>query len=256
MSTVRTSPPEIDMRWRPLFPLAAVSAIVVTVLIPIQAAVFILIPPPHSVQAYFTLFQHNPFVGLLDLDLLLTLDYLAMIPFYVALFASIERIARAWAALALITGLFSLVLYLFSREATFSMWQLSAQYAATHNATDRAALIGAGQTLLTFYNGGTFGISYLLGAASTLIFSVVMLRHQVFGRLPGIVGIITGITMLVPANVGPVGIVIALLSLIPTIVWLIVLARAFLRYSRMPASSGHDTAPTHVPTQPEVRTGG
>ncbi len=35
--------------------------------------------------------------------------------------------------------------------------------------------------------------------------------------------------MLVPANVGMVGLVVAMLSLIPTMLWLILLARAFHR---------------------------
>ena len=39
-------------------------------------------------------------------------------------------------------------------------------------------------------------------------------------------------TMLVPPNVGPVGLVVAMLSLIPTAVWLILLAR---RLRRVPA---------------------
>jgi hypothetical protein len=60
-----------------------------------------------------------------------------------------------------------------------------------------------------------------------------MLRNPMFGRLVGIVGIVTGITMLVPPNVGPFGIVIALLSLIPTAWWLILLSRAFLRRLRV-----------------------
>jgi hypothetical protein len=232
--------PEIGTEWRPVFRLAALSAVIVTALIPIQAIVFILFPPPRTVAEYFTLFAHNPFLGLLDLDVLLTLDYLVMIPLYVALFASIVRIARGWATLALIAGLLSVILYLFSREATFSMWLLSSQYAAAHTVAEQTALMGSGQTLLTLYNGGSFGISYLLGAASTLIYSAVMVRHQVFGRLPGIVGIVTGIMMLVPANVGPVGVVVALLSLIPTIVWLILLARAFFTVSR---HAGAETRP-------------
>lgn len=215
-----------------MFRLAAFAAVLVTVLIPVQALVFILIPPPQTVPEYFVLFERNPLLGLLDLDLLLTIDYLAMIPFYLALFVSIERVARTWAALALIAGLFSLVLYLFSREATFSMWLLSSQHASADATADKAALIGAGQTLLTLYNGGTFGISYVLGAISTLIFSTVLLRRRVFGRLPGIVGIVTGITMLIPPNVGEVGVVIAMLSLIPTVAWLILLSRAFFKLVR------------------------
>ena len=239
VSTARIASPGIDSQWRPVFRLAAVSAVLVTVFIPVQALVFILFPPPRTVPEYFVLFEHNPLLGLLDLDLLLTIDYLAMIPFYLALFASIERVARAWAALALIVGLFSLALYLISREATFSMWLLSSQHASAHTTAEETALVGAGQTLLTLYNGSSFGISYVLGAISTLTFSAVMLRRHVFGRLPGIVGIITGITMLVPPNIGKVGVVIAMLSLIPTVVWLILLSRAFFKLAR---DSGGNTS--------------
>lgn len=231
-TTARIAPPEVDSRWRPLLRLAAVCAVIVTVLIPVQALVFILIPPPQTVPEYFELFQRNPVLGLLDLDLLLTLDYLVMIPFYLVLFACLERVARAWAALALILGLFSVLLFVVSREATFSMWLLSSQHVVAQTAAERAALVGAGQTLLTLYNGGTFGVSYVLGAISTLIFSAVMLRHRVFGRAPGIVGLVTGITMLVPSNVGTIGLVIAMFSLIPTMLWLILLSRALFRLAR------------------------
>lgn len=218
--------------WRPLLRLAAVSAAVVVVMIPIQAAVFLLSPPPSTVLDYFALFQRNPLLGLLDLDLLLTIDYLAMIPFYLALYGVVRRVSPAWALLALVMGLFSLVLFLFSREATFSMWLLSNQYAAASDPAQQAALVASGQTLLTLYNGGSFAISYLLGAASTLVYSAAMLRHRVFGRLPGIVGIVTGVTMLMPPNTGPIGVTVALLSLIPTAAWLIILCRAFLRATR------------------------
>lgn len=225
-------PGGVDPQWRPLLKLATVSAVIVVIMIPIQALVFILSPPPQTVLEYFALFEHSPALGLLDLDLLLTIDYLVMIPFYLALFVIIRRVAGAWALVALVVGLFGLILYLFSREATFSMWQLSTQYASSATEAQRAAQIAAGQTLLTLYNGGSFAISYLLGAISTLIFSVVMLRHRIYGRLPGIVGIITGITMLVPPNVGQIGVVVALLSLIPTVIWLILLFRAFRTTTR------------------------
>lgn len=213
------------------------------VMIPLQAAVFILSPPPTTVAAYFELFQQNPLLGLLDLDLLLTLDYLAMIPFYLALFVVVRRVSPSSALLGLVTGLFSLLLYLFSREATFSMWLLSAQHAAATDDGQRAALIAAGQTLLTLYNGGSFAISYLLGAASTLIYSAAMLRHHVFGTWPGIVGLVTGATMLVPANVGPVGVTIAMASLIPTAVWLVLLARALLLAASDRGQVGGQQAP-------------
>ena len=214
--------------WRPLVRLAAGAAGLVVVLIPVQAAVFLLHPPPDTAAEYFALFERNPLLGLVSLDLLLTVDYLAMIPFYLALYVLLRRESPAWALVGLVTGLLSLTLYLVSREATFAMWQLSGQFRSATDEADRAVYRAAGQAFLTLYDGGTFGVSYVLGAASTLVFSVVMLRRRVFGTLPGIVGLVTGATMLVPPNVGPAGVALAMASLVPTLVWLVVLCHAFL----------------------------
>ena len=213
------------LQWQPMLRLATLSAVSVACLIPVQAAVFLLSPPPVTVLEYFELFQRNPALGLLDLDLLLSLDYLVMIPLYLALFLLVRTRAATAAALGLVLGLFSVVLFLVSREATFSMWLLSAQHAGTVDPVQRAALIASGQLLLTLYGGGSFALSYLLGAGSTLFFSVPMFRHRILGGAPGLIGIITGVTMVIPANLGTVGLVAALLSLIPTLTWLILLAR-------------------------------
>ncbi|MEP7765416.1 DUF4386 family protein [Sanguibacter sp. 25GB23B1] len=218
--------------WAGLLRLGAAAAVMVLVLMPVQAAVFLLSPPPDTVEGFFERFQENPVLGLVDLDLLLTLDYLAMIPFYVALYVVVRRVAPAWSLLALIVGLFSLVLFVVSREATFSMWMLSDAYASATSETDRADLRAAGTTLLTLYDGGTFATSYVLGAVSTLLYSAAMVRHRVFGRLPGLVGVLTGVTMLVPANAGSVGLVIAMASLLPTAAWLVLLVPHLLRAAR------------------------
>lgn len=234
----------VGAEWRGLIRLGAAAAGFVVVMIPLQAAVFILSPPPNTVEGFFALFQKNPLLGLLDLDLLLTLDYLVMIPFYLALYVVIRRAAPAWALLALIVGLFSLVLFIVSREATFSMWMLSDQYAAATSAPNKAALLAAGTALVTVYNGGTFATSYILGAISTLLFSAVMVRHRIFGRLPGLVGVVTGLTMLVPANAGPVGLTIAMLSLLPTAVWLILLIPHLLGVTRETSTGQHRRRPS------------
>ena len=232
MPTEPTGSPPTGAGWGGLLRLGAAAAAFVVVMIPLQAAVFILSPPPSTVQGFFALFQENPVKGLLDLDLLLTLDYLVMIPFYLALYVVVRRVAPGWSLLALVTGLFSLVLFVVSREATFSMWLLSDQYAAATSTAQKAALLAAGTTMLTVYNGGTFATSYILGAVSTLLFSAVMVRHHIFGRLPGLVGLLTGLTMLVPANAGPVGLIVAMVSLLPTAAWLILLIPHLLRLAR------------------------
>ena len=240
MTVDTTTRGPVGTEWRGLVRLGAAAAVFVVVMIPLQAAVFILSPPPVTVEGFFALFQENPLLALLDLDLLLTLDYLVMVPFYLALYVVVRRVAPAWGLLALVVGLFSLVLFVVSREATFSMWMLSDQYAAATSATDKAALLAAGRTLLTLYNGGTFATSYILGAISTLVFSAMMVRHHIFGRLPGLVGVLTGLTMLVPANAGRVGLTIAMVSLLPTAAWLILLVPHLLRVAReTPAGQHH-----------------
>jgi Domain of unknown function (DUF4386) len=242
MTVEATTSGPVGTEWRGLVRLGAAAAVFVVVMIPLQAAAFILSPAPSTVEGFFALFQENPLLGLLDLDLLLTLDYLVMIPFYLALYVVVRRVVPAWGLLALVVGLFSLVLFVVSREATFSMWMLSDQYAAATSATDKAALLAAGRTLLTLYNGGTFATSYILGAISTLIFSAMMIRHHIFGRLPGLVGVLTGLTMLIPANAGPVGLTIAMVSLLPTAAWLILLVPHLLRVARE-TPSGHHQPP-------------
>ena len=56
-------------------------------LIPIQAAVFILWPPPTSVIDYFGTFEQNLVLGLLDLDLLLILDQVLIVVVLLGLYA-------------------------------------------------------------------------------------------------------------------------------------------------------------------------
>lgn len=220
------------VRWRATYRLARVGALVVACLIPVQAAVFVLSPPPRTVQDYFVVFARNPLLGMVDLDLLLVVDYLAMIPLYLALYLLVRRTAPTAAALGLVLGLFSLVLFLVSRDGTFSMWSLASQHAATDDPAQRAALVAAGQYLLTLYNGGTFAVSYVLGAASTLLYSWPMWRGRVLGPATGLVGTVTGFTMLVPANAGTVGMAMAMLSLIPTAIWLVLVARGLTREIR------------------------
>lgn len=142
VGVTRTGP--VDTEWRGLVRLGAAAAVFVVVMIPFQAAVFILSPPPSTVEGFFALFQENPLLGLLDLDLLLTLDYLVMVPFYLSLYVVVRRVAPAWGLLALVVGLFSLVLFVVSREATFSMWILSDQYGGSDLRNRQGGTAGSG----------------------------------------------------------------------------------------------------------------
>jgi hypothetical protein len=63
-----------------------------------------------------------------------------------------------------------------------------------------------------------------------LLVSTVMLRGMVFSRVTGVAGVVAGVTGLVPANMGTAGLVLSFLSLLPLIVWLILVGQRLLQF--------------------------
>jgi len=218
----------VDSDWRSLYKVGAWSAVAVLIFIPIQMVVFVVWPPPQSVADWFALFHESSIVGLLDMDLLLSVDYVLLGLVYLALCVALMRGNRSLAALALALELLSVAIY-FASTAAFEMLALSGRYAAATTDAERGIFLAAGEAMVATWQGTAFNASYLLGAAAILIVSVIMMRSDVFGRGAAYSGIIAGVTMLLPPTVGIVGIVLSLVSLIPTALWLVFVARGLFR---------------------------
>ena len=107
---------------------------------------------------------------------------------------------------------------------------LSQQYAVAGSETERAALVAAGQTLLTTYNGTAFSVGYFLSGLAMLLVSMVMLHSAVFSRLTGLAGVVAGVTGLVPASVGTLGFALSFISLLPLLVWLALIGHRFVQW--------------------------
>jgi len=208
--------------------MGGVTALAVLVLIPIQMAVFFIWPPPSSVIGWFALFQDNALVGLLDMDLLLMVDYLLLIGVFSALWASLRRANESLMAIAFILQIVATASYLASTVA-FEMLSLSNQYATATTDAERSLFLAAGQAMLVTWQGTAFDISYVLSALAVLIVSAVMLRSHLFNKVTGYTGLSAGVLMLVPPTAGMIGVVFSLLSLGPLAVWLTLIARRLLR---------------------------
>ncbi len=211
--------------WKKLYKVGGVAALLMFVLTLVQSFIFITNPPPSTVIDYFTLFQKNKILGLLDLDLLLIVINVLLILIYLALYVALSRFNKSYTAIALTLGLVGTTLFFASREATFGMLSLSNQYSAATTDVQRATFLAAGQALLTIYNGTAFDLSYILGGVVILLFSIVMLQSNIFSNATAYVGIVMGVLMLVPPTVGMIGLLLSLISLIPTLIWLIPIAR-------------------------------
>lgn len=218
-----------DSDWKSLYKIGGIAAVLMFVLTLIQSLVFITNPPPSTVIDYFTLFQKNKILGLLDLDFLLIVINILLIFIYLALYTALKRFNKSYTAIALVIGLVGTTLFFASREATFGMLSLSNQYATAATDAERAMLLAAGQALLTIYNGTAFDLSYVLGGIVVLIFSVVMLQSNVFSKATAYLGITMGVLMLAPPTIGMTGLLLSLLSLVPTLIWLIPIARKFFQ---------------------------
>src|ERR1017187_10473732 len=106
--------------WNVLYRVGGIAAIAITALIPIQGAVFVIWPPPTTVLNWFALFQKNWVVGLLDMDLLLMIDYILTLIVFLSLWVALKSANRSLATIALLLQCVSITIY-FASTAAFEM---------------------------------------------------------------------------------------------------------------------------------------
>ena len=216
--------------WQTLRRVGGVAALTILALMPIQMVVFLIWPPPSTVIGWFTLFQSNALVGLIDMDLLLIVDYVLMLMVFLALWASLRRVNESLMAIALILQLVAVATY-FASTTAFEMLSLSNQYAASTTDAERSMFLAAGHTMIATWQGTAFDVSYVVGAVALVLVSVVMLRshRRLFSKATGYAGMFAGVLALVPASAGMIGLFLSLMSLVPTAIWLVLIARRLLQ---------------------------
>jgi len=148
----------MDARWRSLYRLAGAGALASAALTVAGIVTYLAWPPPEdgSVVTWFALFQRSWLEGIPGFDLVMLLNYVATIPVLLALYVALRRASASLAALGTTLGLVSIATY-FSSSRLFEMLALSRQYAAAATDAQRAALVAAGQSMLTTYLGASAG---------------------------------------------------------------------------------------------------
>jgi len=201
------------------------------VLMAIQIIVFVVWPPPSTVEGYFALFHNNWLLGLLSLDLLYIVDSVLLILIYLALYAVLKRAGESSMLIAVVLGLIGIAAY-FSSNTAFEILSLSNQYAAATTEAQRTMFLTAGQVMLETYTGTAFDIYYVLNTIVLFIFSAIMLRSRLFSKTTAYLGILAGVLMIVPSSAGTLGLYFSLASLVPWAIWLILVARRLFQLER------------------------
>jgi Domain of unknown function (DUF4386) len=222
-----------QQNWKGVYRVAAIAAILILAFLPVQMVVFIKWPPPfNNVEEWYALFRRNKFIGLVDMDLFLIIDYIFTALIYVALWARLRQTNPVTALLALIAQLMSTVIY-FNAAGAIEMLHLSQAYYNAGNDSARDLLVAAGRMVITRWQGTAFAVSYWLGCAATILISVAMLKSKVFTPLTGWFGLVSGVLMILPPNFGTVGLVMSFLSLIPMVAWLTLVISQLLKFSKL-----------------------
>lgn len=210
--------------WHQLYKIGGIAALVCVSIIPLQILIFSLYPPPESTLEFFSLYQDNWFLGLLSLDLLYILNNTVIIVMYLGLFASLRKTNFAEILIALVLGLVGIAAY-YASTVAFEMLTVSDQYFAAETVALKNQWLAVGHSLLEKYTGTAFDVYYVLNAITLLLISKVMFQDKTFSRSTAIWGLVSGFFMIIPSSAGQLGLVFSLLSLIPWIVFSILVAR-------------------------------
>lgn len=215
--------------FRPLFRVAQYLSLLMLVLIPIQIIVFVISPPPDTVEGFFELYQQNSFLGLLSLDFLYLFNNIIIIVIYLALFIILYRERPVTVILALILGLVGVACY-YPSNPSFEMLTLSNQYFQALP-DQQIIYLAAGEASIAGYTGTSFNAYYVLSTICLLMFACAMIKSPQFNKSIGLWGLASGFFMIVPSSAGILGMIFSLLSLIPWVVFVVLLMINFKKFS-------------------------
>lgn len=218
---------ENSAKWKGLLKTGGVSAIVLISLIPVQMYIFTAFPPPETASGFFILFEKNWFLGLLSLDLLYIINNSLLIFVYLGLFAALQKAGFSTMIMAVSIGFIGIAAY-FASTVAFEMLSLSKLFAVAENAEIKNQLLAAAQSLLVRYQGTAFNVYYIFNAVTLLMIVKVMFRENIFSKASAIWGLAAGLFMLIPSTFGTIGLIFSILSLIPWIVFSVLIAKRML----------------------------
>ena len=223
----------LDARWRGLYTVGGIGAVLTGILIPLQIVAFVAWPPPIEGTAadWFGLFRQSPIVGLVSFDVAILLEEVLLLPIVIALYVLLRRESESLMAIA--TGLWFVSIALFVASNTgFEMLALSQGYADATTEAQRATYLGAGEAMLATYmeQGSAFVVGYLLASLAGVLVGVAMLRNRVFSRWAAyavIVGNLLGLGLFVPT----IGVPLSIISVFILIAWYLLIGWRLLRLS-------------------------
>jgi hypothetical protein len=219
-----------DMRWKSLYKIAGIAAIVSEIVIFLGLVTYFIwpyAPGKETTESIFLNLQSNTLGALISLDLFLLVGNLFSVMLFLALYVSLKQVNESYALIALVIGLIGVVLLIPARPL-FELYSLSGSYASATTEAARNQYLAAGTALLTLFNGIGWFMNTLLGALSLTISSILMLRSNLYSKSTAYVGIITNFAVC-GFFLPDIGIFLLFLSLPGYMIWYFQLAKRFFQ---------------------------
>lgn len=223
-------------KWRLLYKTAGLAAIAMLALMAVQIGVFVLWPTPKTVTAWFQLFQDSWVLGLMHLDFLYILNNTIVALMYLAFYLSLRQRNESLMLIALVCGMLATAAY-YSSNPAFEMLSLSRQFGTSAAAAEKAACLAAGQALLAKWKGTAFDIYYILSGLCLILTARAMRVSALYGKRMSVIGLVSGLLMLIPSTAGTPGLCFSLASLVPWAVFSWMAAARLLYLGSTGASS-------------------
>lgn len=220
----------IDSQWSGLFKSAKIAAIISALVIPVSGVIFAVFPQQETIHEWFVIFQQNLIHGIFAEDVLYLVSNLIMIPVLLAIYVSMIKINRSGALLWTVVTFIGIVALIATRPI-MEMKHLSDLYAVAGSEAERTALIAAGETLQSYFDGTAYNVHIIVGGFGLMIVSVIMLKNPDYSKATGIMGIIANALSLL-YWIPQVGIVLLSASVLFFEIWVILLAVHFNRFAR------------------------
>jgi hypothetical protein len=218
----------VDMRWKDLYRIGAISSMIVVVLVVLAIVAFFIwpyAPEVISIEMIFATLQTDLLGGLFSLDpLLLVIDLINILPL-LALYVALKPVNESYALIALVLGLIAITLIVMARPL-LELAYLSEQIASVTSETAKIQYLAAGETLISMFNGTAWMVSTIFVAISGLISSLLMLRSNIFSKITAYVGIIAVVPQFgffIP-GLGPLLLLVATFG---GVIWYILITRTF-----------------------------
>ena len=214
-----------DSRWRSLYRIGAAAAVISVAAIPLSIIAFFVWPLwPDNI---LDLVQQDWLSGLMGLDFGYLFSNVFAIPFFLVLYVTLKGVDEGWALMALVLGLIGWASLIPARPIP-EMFALSDQYATATSEAERATYLVAGEAMLSHFHGMAYHAHYILGSASLLISSFLMLRSATFSKATAYAGIATNIVVF-GLYVPEIGVWISMLSVVGYLIWYILIARRLIQ---------------------------